>query len=299
VFPLAFGDPRRPLQGWLRRRGMRTVAVTDDGFSEMLSRGVGIEREFDDYFETDELEQHRNDTGTADNAIRVLDEHKGEQRLFLWVHFFGTHDPNSVHAEAKVYGSSLSDGYNHEINFLDMQVGRLFRRLEAWPRPLAIFFSSDHGDLFGKIRYHAYSMTDPIARVPLIAKLPGWKPGRSRVPVSLIDLAPTILELTKTPAPGYLQGEPLQKLMKPARGAPERVLYSDTWVYTAEGKPRVMITSAYNSTGKVLFDHVTQTRRSERALTGAEDKRNYNELSSALDAYLERTGGALHLDSDG
>jgi len=44
LFPFAYRDSRVPLAEQLRRRGMRTVAVVDDGPSEMLQRGLGFER---------------------------------------------------------------------------------------------------------------------------------------------------------------------------------------------------------------------------------------------------------------
>src|SRR6185436_5427619 len=51
MFPLAWGDAHPPLAEWLARRGMHTFAVVDDGFSQMLSSGVGAARGFERYRE--------------------------------------------------------------------------------------------------------------------------------------------------------------------------------------------------------------------------------------------------------
>ena len=61
-----------------------------------------------------------------------------------------------------------------------------------------IVFAADHGEMLGerglwfKMAFH-----EPAARVPLMVSLPGRRTaGRVTAPVSLMDLAPTLLELT-------------------------------------------------------------------------------------------------------
>ena len=60
-----------------------------------------------------------------------------------------------------------------------------------------VLFTSDHGELLGERGlWYKMAFFDAAARVPLIAWAPGRiAPSRVATPVSLLDLAPTLLEL--------------------------------------------------------------------------------------------------------
>ncbi len=70
------------------------------------------------------------------------------------------------------------------------------RRLGVWERALFVLLS-DHGEEMGDHGGwgHSQSLHEEVVRVPLIVKLPGGRRGGTRVrePVSLVDMAPTIL----------------------------------------------------------------------------------------------------------
>jgi arylsulfatase A-like enzyme len=105
----------------------------------------------------------------------------------------------------------------------DRQLGRLVAQLQArgeWENTLLIV-TADHGDWPGLGWFDA----DPRARVPYLnpyltrvplvvtwpARIP---PGRRfRDPVSLVDLLPTMLDLTEQPHPDHLQGQSLAPLL--------------------------------------------------------------------------------------
>ncbi len=96
--------------------------------------------------------------------------------------------------------------YYASISFVDFQVGRILDALEKVGQldSTLILFASDHGEhlgdryCFGKRSFH-----DSAARVPLLAHLSGrFEGGRTcDEPVSLIDLAPTILGATGAEMP--------------------------------------------------------------------------------------------------
>ena len=77
-----------------------------------------------------------------------------------------------------------------------------------------VIFSSDHGELaLEHQQYYKMSLLEGSARVPLILKGPGVKPGqRIEAPVSLVDMAPTICELAGIPRRGSFEGESLLPL---------------------------------------------------------------------------------------
>lgn len=93
-----------------------------------------------------------------------------------------------------------------EISYLDRQFAELLGALEQMPfaeRTLVVVFA-DHGDEFdpfGKIG-HGETLDDVVLHVPLAFYLPGrFGSGQYPEPVSLVDVAPTVLEfLGKTGA---------------------------------------------------------------------------------------------------
>ena len=293
MFPLAFGDPRPTFPELLRRRGMYTAAVLDDGFSEMLTTGTGIERGFITFQEGDALKS-RDDKAVATFARNALRQAPRDRRLFMWVHFFGTHAPNTPHRGAKTYGPGLIDGYDHEINYLDTQFGRLMEEIDRWPRPIAVILAADHGDVLSNGRYHGYTLHDDVMRIPLLVRAPGWKPARIESPVSLIDVMPTVLALTHTPAPDYLDGIALDAVIRGGEAIDLRVLFADTWVYGLTD-PRVDFSAAVDSHGKIVLDRLTQRSMLETRRTAMPKRDTRKRLDAALRQYLEATGGAIDL----
>ena len=95
--------------------------------------------------------------------------------------------------------------YDGEIRFTDHTVGRLLDALEA--RGLLddtlVILTSDHGEEFGEHGRFGHNKTlyDEVVHVPLILRWPGQVPANARVAeqVSLVGLAPTILELAALP----------------------------------------------------------------------------------------------------
>jgi arylsulfatase A-like enzyme len=88
--------------------------------------------------------------------------------------------------------------YDQNILAVDEAVGELL----ALVGPDAIsVLSADHGEeLLERNGYgHGHSLFDELVRVPLIVRAPGFEPGRVQVPVGLMDIAPTLLELLGLP----------------------------------------------------------------------------------------------------
>ena len=92
--------------------------------------------------------------------------------------------------------------YYAAISFIDYQLGRILEVLEKMnqlDRTLVIF-TSDHGEHLGDYNcFGKRSMHDTCARVPLILRMPGIFEGGTvcPIPVSLVDIAPTILSFAK------------------------------------------------------------------------------------------------------
>ncbi len=84
-----------------------------------------------------------------------------------------------------------------------------------------IVFTSDHGDMMGSHRLLSKSvMFEEAARVPLLIHLPGQTASRRiRVPVSQVDLVPTLLDLMGQAIPGHLEGTSLRPALEKGDGA--------------------------------------------------------------------------------
>lgn len=106
---------------------------------------------------------------------------------------------------------TLRRTYYGMVSYVDALVGQLLEALDAQGLRdnTAIFFTADHGDMLCERQLvEKRSFYEWSARVPMIASFPGrWATGRSCAsPVSLVDVFPTLAELTGAPEPLDIDG---------------------------------------------------------------------------------------------
>jgi arylsulfatase A-like enzyme len=92
----------------------------------------------------------------------------------------------------------VRDRYDNNIRFVDDALATLDQHLR--PDDLVVVFS-DHGEEFwdhGGFE-HGHATWDEVIRVPLVIRGPGFSAGFTPTPVSLLDLAPTVLAWAKLP----------------------------------------------------------------------------------------------------
>ena len=150
----------------------------------------------------------------------------GGARTFLWVHLFEPHAPYGDAAS----GRPLSDRYDDEIAEADRQVGRLLDGLGAARAETLIVVTADHGEAFGEHGEigHSLFVYDTTLHVPLILQGPGAARGLLPNPVSLVDIAPTVLAAAEVPAPASLDGAVLRQDGGGPRDESPRQLYAET-----------------------------------------------------------------------
>ena len=111
----------------------------------------------------------------------------------------------------------LRRGYYGAIGFMDQQVGRLIDELDHLKlrRNTIVVFVSDHGYLLGEHKMWKKSrLWEEAIRVPMIVSAPGKTPGaRSDHIVELLDLYPTLAELSGLPQDPGTQGQSLVPLL--------------------------------------------------------------------------------------
>jgi arylsulfatase len=115
---------------------------------------------------------------------------------------------------------AYSARYRAEITYLDQHLARLVAGLEALGPPLGIALTADHGEAFGEDGYwlaHGHSVGLDQIRVPLLVRPPasaaagtaGGSSGTVELPVSTLDVAPTLLRLAGIEPPPAFEGRAL------------------------------------------------------------------------------------------
>lgn len=107
--------------------------------------------------------------------------------------------------------------YYAAVSFMDAQVGRILGELDrlGLRETTAIVFTSDHGYHLGDHQFWQKSnLHEQVLRVPLVISTPGLTVGESESIVELVDLFPTLADLTGLPIPSSVQGESLVPILR-------------------------------------------------------------------------------------
>ncbi len=182
VFP-----PKGTISQRMQKAGYYTLGtpyVRNDAF---FKKGLGFERGYDSY-DTDFP------GGPASRVVKQAFEQldarpKDGKPFFHWIHLFDPHD-----------GKAKPDTYGPMIKRMDDGVGELVDGLKErglWDETIFVLVS-DHGEAFGEhgFRYHGHSLFEEQIRVPVIVRVPGQKARTTDLPVSVVDVIPTILSAT-------------------------------------------------------------------------------------------------------
>ncbi len=150
------------------------------------------------------------------------------------------------------------------ITELDEHCGKILDCLEETrlAENTAVFYFSDHGEMAGEHGLWAKcTLLEPSARIPLVVRFPGRgrEGARVDVPVSLVDLYPTFLEIggIGLPAPLYTHGHSLVPLL---RGRPEQFQGGEVFCeFEGEGwnHPRAFLRAGKY---KYVYNHTAESR---------------------------------------
>lgn len=148
-----------------------------------------------------------------------------DRPVFLYVHYLAPHSPYLEHPYDLLpdqpdlepeHRDELWRRYVGEVAYTDRVLDELFDGLGELMDDSIVVVTSDHGEEFwehgGKL--HGYGIYEEVVRVPLIVRAPGIPAGvRVERPVSLIDVAPTLLDLVGLDIPASYRGTSLMKLL--------------------------------------------------------------------------------------
>lgn len=221
----------------LREQGYRTGAFVG---AFVLDRRFGLATGFDTYDDhiprdpnaTERLEAERPAGAVVDAALAWLEhpapgtDHPAPGTphpapFFVWLHLYDPHAPYKPPP-----GFS---GYDGEISYADSQLARLFDRLRerGFGDNTVIVVAGDHGEGLGDHgeRTHGMLLYDSTLRVPLVIAAPGSGRQRRDDPVSLADVAPTILRAAGVKPPVSMKGRDLLASRATGSGAD---IYAET-----------------------------------------------------------------------
>ncbi|HMY73507.1 MAG TPA: sulfatase, partial [Blastocatellia bacterium] len=150
----------------------------------------------------------------------VKEDDRADVPEFAWYLHWKLPEPRLSWLRASNQWRPMVRAYLATISFMDYQVGRLLDALEKSGRQdnTIVVFWSDHGWHLGEKGISGKNtLWERSTRVPLIFAGPGVTAnGRSHRPVELLDLYPTLLELSGLPARPELEGHSLAPLLKNA-----------------------------------------------------------------------------------
>jgi arylsulfatase A-like enzyme/Flp pilus assembly protein TadD len=204
------------IAGILGAAGWRTMGVVG---AFPLTAQFGLSRDFDDWDEEFVARgrqilplafEQRPANRVTRTALRLLEDHAGEP-FFLFVHYFDAHRPWEAPA---LYANRYRDApYDAEIAFMDSWIGRLLDRVRELGllENTVIVLTADHGEGLSdhEEETHSFLLYNETVRVPLLLSAPGLERGVVDRPVSLADIAPTILDLLGLDAPRQMDGHSL------------------------------------------------------------------------------------------
>ena len=189
--------PQRPtLARALREASYQTGAFVG---AYVLDRRFGLSDGFEHYDDrvtrdpnaADRLEAERKGSDVVDAALAWLPSARSP--YFVWIHLYDPHAPYT--APAEYVGRADGNPYDGEVAYADAQVARIAAALATRGGTTVIAIAGDHGEGLGEHdeRTHGMLAYDSTLRVPLVLSGVGISPAVVEGPVSLIDLAPTLL----------------------------------------------------------------------------------------------------------
>ncbi|MCB9674888.1 MAG: sulfatase-like hydrolase/transferase [Alphaproteobacteria bacterium] len=208
---------------YLKSQGFSTTAYISH--HALMPKNSRFEQGFDTYDTTvvKKGDPHKvlSSEDITDLGLAFLKE-PPDSRWMLMLHYFDPHVDYRKHAQWD-FGDRDVDRYDSEIAYLDDHLGRLFTELEKSGRleDTVVAFVADHGDEFrdhGDTQ-HTVQLWEEVIHVPWIMRGPGIEPQRVGVPVGLVDVVPTLVELMGLPQSPEFGGRPLP--LEKGRFAPD------------------------------------------------------------------------------
>ena len=138
--------------------------------------------------------------------------------IYMWQTFYGDQEPITAKATPDFTIKDLTALYYGSVSWVDDIFGEILRSLEenGLKENTIVLFTSDHGEMLGS--HHLWNKDRPYEeaiRIPMIYSWPGniiSEVNKEQI-ASLIDIMPTLLDLSGIEVPESVQGRSLASLM--------------------------------------------------------------------------------------
>ena len=296
------------LQELLKKNGYATGGAVS---AFVLRHETGIGRGFD--FFDDEVEplgtdktigRVQRDGRETVHALQKWLDGQTDKPFFAFLHLYEPHEP---YTPPEPYFSRYPNHYDGEIAYADAIVGEFLESLKqkgVYDKALIILLS-DHGEGLNEHgeAEHGIFLYREALQVPLIMKLPSSRKAGDTVdtPVELVDVFPTILERTATPAPkgGHPAGQSLLSML--GRGPP-RQIYAETYYprfHFGWSDLHSLIDGNQHyirAPRPELYDMAADPGEKHNALQ--ENRREYARLRQALEPYVREAPAPSSIDRE-
>ena len=192
------------------------------------------------------------------------------------------------HARAMYYGM---------VTYIDEQFGRVLEKLNelGLRENTIIVYTSDHGEMAGEHGlWYKNSFLEASVAAPLIFSYPKTLPVNKKINASsmLLDIFPTLCDLSDIGQPNDLEGKSLLPLMNGVENADnsDRVAYSEmyrssTGIMVRKGKWKYI---RYNSEKEYLYDIDTDPREINNLINSTQHQVIIRELSTLASAKFRK-----------
>ena len=191
----------------------------------------------------------------------------------------------------KERAQEIKEAYYATISFIDAQVGRILDQLElsGLDKNTVVVFTSDHGYHMGEHgHWQKNTLFENSTRVPLIISAPNFKNegSNSNSPVELIDVYPTLMDLTNISTPEHVVGKSLLPLIN-NNNASVRESALTRWRKGYSIKTKRYRLTKWGINGELgyeLYDH----DHDENELINLADNQDYNDVLDSLKLVIEK-----------
>ena len=191
----------------------------------------------------------------------------------------------------KERAQEIKEAYFATISFVDAQLGRILDYLEAsgLDKNTIVVFTSDHGYHMGEHgHWQKQTLFENSTRIPLIISNPNSekKGVKSDSPVELIDLYPTLMDLTNINTPKHVVGKSLEPLMKNVNNS-FRGSALTRWRNGYSIKTKRYRLTKWGSNGELgyeLYDH----KYDKNELINLAKNQDYNQVMDSLKLVIEQ-----------
>ena len=191
----------------------------------------------------------------------------------------------------KELAQEIKEAYYATISFVDTQVGRILDQLEAngLDKNTIVIFTSDHGYHLGEHgHWQKQTLFENATRIPLIISAPNSenKGEKSMSPVELIDLYPTLMDLTNISIPQHVVGKSLVPLIKNVNALVRKSALT-RWRNGYSIKTKRYRLTKWGSNGEFgyeLYDH----KNDKNELINLSSNQDYSEVMDSLKLLIEQ-----------